>query len=105
MKVLLIDDVRTASFIKSTYNIDVTTVAKSFAEGISELKANGPWDLLLLDHDLSSYNEEGDELTGTHIMAFLEDNPELLPKDLKLVTANPVGGRRMQDIWNRIKGK
>lgn len=99
MKVLLIDDQRTPVLIKSQYDIQVTSLASDYHEGIRLLKEGGPFDLLLLDHDLSSWTEDGSrELTGTDIMQFLIDNPQFLPKDIFLVTANPVGRMRMQEM-------
>jgi CheY-like chemotaxis protein len=104
MKILLIDDMRTKSYIASTYGIDVTEVAKTYQEGIKQLEIGGPWDALLLDHDLSSYDDNGKELTGTDIMNFLEQNPDLLPKKIICVSANPVGKRRIEEIINKIYG-
>lgn len=104
MKILLIDDQRTKSYISSTYGIDVTQVAKTYQEGIEQLQIGGPWDALLLDHDLSSYDDNGKELTGTDIMNFLEQNQDLLPKQIILVTSNPVGRKNMQAIIDKIYG-
>lgn len=96
---------RTKSYIASTYGIDVTEVAKNYQEGIKQLEIGGPWDALLLDHDLSSYDEgSGKELTGTDIMNFLEQNQDLLPKKIILVTSNPVGRKNMQAIIDKIYG-
>jgi len=66
----------------------------------------GPWDVLLLDHDLASYCEGGVEKTGYNLMCWLEENqdihPEWIPKEIKLVTANPVGRDRMQIVIDNI---
>jgi CheY-like chemotaxis protein len=101
MKVLLIDDQRTPVLIKSQYDIQVTSVATDYNEGIRALKEDGPFDLLLLDHDLGSYNEDGREMTGTDIMQFLLENPIYLPIDIYVVSANPVGAQRMREMAKR----
>lgn len=105
MKTLLIDDIRNTDYIKVAYGIEVTHIARNFAAGINALKFEGPFDLLLLDHDLASFDEEGNELTGNTIMLFLEEHPEYLPKDIILVTANPVGRVNMQRIVNKLYNK
>jgi len=101
MKVLLIDDEREAPHIKSMYGVDVTKIARSYSEGIEDLKQGG-WDVLLLDHDLNSY-PDGVEKTGTDIMKFLQENPQLLPQSIIFVTMNPGGRRRMEGILSDIK--
>jgi CheY-like chemotaxis protein len=104
MKVLLIDDMRSMGYVKTTYGIEVTHVARTFAEGINKLKS-GTFDLLLLDHDLASYDDEGNELTGYKVMLFLEENPEYLPKQIMLVTSNPVGRAKMQTVIDKLYKK
>jgi len=43
------------------------------------------------------------EKTGYHIMLFLEEFPEYLPKEIILVTSNPVGKVRMQQAIDSLK--
>ena len=102
MRNLLIDDVRTIQYIENDYGIKVQYVARTFAEGIAMLKNHGPFDILLLDHDLASYDENGTELTGYSIMLFLEENPEFTPKDIVFVTSNPVGRAKMQVVADKL---
>lgn len=104
-KVLLIDDMRTVEFIEKTYDATPTRIARDFADGINALKNEGPFDLLLLDHDLASYDEEGNELTGYKIMLFLEENQEYLPKAIEIVSSNPVGRAKMQVVIDLLYGK
>lgn len=101
MKTLLIDDLRDVDFVNNTWNVNVTDVARTFAEGINALKA-GEIDTLLLDHDLGCYDEEKNELTGYKIMVFLEAHPEYLPKRIILVTSNPVGRAKMQTVIDKL---
>lgn len=92
MKTLLIDDMR---------NIEATVVARTFAEGVIALKSE-IFDVLYLDHDLG---EDDPNHTGYGIMKFLEENPDRLPKEIKLVTSNPVGRANMQVVINRLYQK
>lgn len=105
MKSLLIDDSREVDFVEATWGVKVTNVARTFAEGINALKNDGPFEVLLLDHDLASYDEEGNELTGYKVMLFLEENVHLLPARIELVTSNPVGRDNMKVVINRLYKK
>jgi hypothetical protein len=97
MKTLLIDDVRDVG------NPDI--IARNYQSGIIML-STAHWDLLLLDHDLASYDEHGKEKTGYDIMCWLEQYPERLPKKIELVTSNPVGRKKMQTVIDKLyKGK
>lgn len=91
MKVLLIDDMR---------NGVMDRIARTFDDGIKALKEEGPWDLLYLDHDLG---EADPAKTGYDIMCFLEANPELLPKQIKCVSSNPVGRQKIQVVIDKLK--
>ena len=92
MKTLLIDDLR---------NINVDVTARTYDEGIKALEEQGPFDTLYLDHDLG---DPDPSKTGYGIMNFLEANLRLLPKEIVLVTANPVGRVRMQTVINKLYG-
>lgn len=92
MRTLLIDDLR---------NLTADRIARDFNDGISALKNEGPWDVLLLDHDLGDF-VMGTERTGEHIMKFLEENPQYLPGSIRIVSSNPVGRQRMQVIINKL---
>ena len=95
MRTLLIDDIR---------DIKTTVVARTYQEGIDALMNDGPFDVLYLDHDLASYDEDGNEKTGYHILCWLEEFPEYLPGHVELVTANPVGRRRMIQVLYKLYG-
>ncbi len=102
MKILLIDDLRTPSFILKHYGYTVTDIATSYQTGIRQLE-NEQFDLLLLDHDIASW-VDGIERTGYHVLCWLEENPQHLPKKIVLVTSNPVGQQRMKDLIARLYG-
>lgn len=89
MRTLLIDDIR---------NLPADRVARTFEDGIEALKNEGPWELLLLDHDLGQ--EDGKD--GTGIVNFLEQNTSCMPKEVRIVSSNPVGRNRMQLVINKI---
>ncbi len=92
MRTLLIDDMRT---------MDVTQTERKYYPGICALRDDGPWDVLYLDHDLSSFYQRG-EMTGYNIMCWLEEHQEYLPKKIVLVTSNPAGRQRMQQVIDKL---
>jgi len=101
--VLLIDDARDEGHKKIHRRVDI--IARNYWTGIECLKLR-KWDLLLLDHDLNSFEDIADattEKTGYDIMCFLEQNPEYLPKKIELVTSNPAGRKNMQLAIDAIK--
>jgi hypothetical protein len=83
-KVLLIDDQRILNAHKT---------ARTFEDGMKALD-EGPWDLLLLDHDLG---DKDPRHTGHGILQHLEEYPEKRPREVRLVTANPVGKAAMEE--------
>lgn len=106
MKILLIDDIRTKQYVSVERGIDVTHIERTFQSGLEALK-NETWDLLVLDHDLASFDEDGKEKTGLDIMNFLEEqvalgNTEVMPKEIYFITANPVGKMNMKYVLERI---
>ena len=109
MKVLLIDDLRQptqivkkfgdAKSVIEFFTDEETHVARTYAEGMLQLTDHGPFDVLLLDNDLGSNKE------GYHVLCMLEAAPELLPRTIILVTANPVRGAQMMQMLERFKEK
>jgi hypothetical protein len=87
MKTLLIDDIR---------DLTADLIARSYEAGIFALKHH-KWELLRLDHDLSSY-VNGVEKTGYDVLCWLEQNPQHMPQQIELVTANPVGRLKMNAL-------
>ena len=76
--VLLIDDFRV---------LQATRTARTFDEGIQALKDLTP-DLLKLDHDLGDTDPKK---TGYGIVLFLEHEIGIRPKEIEIVSSNPVG--------------
>ena len=92
MRTLLIDDVR---------DIYADVIARNYTEGIRQLELNGPWDSLILDHDLASFID-GKEYTGYDVMCWLEENQEFLPTSITCCSSNPVGRERIQTVINKL---
>lgn len=99
-RVLLIDDTRDETAPNIMMRVDL--IARNYWAGRQALRELGPWDLLLLDHDLNSYDESGKEFTGYDIVCFLEYSINSRPKDIKLVTSNPVGRSRMEVVLKKL---
>ena len=78
----MIDPKRTL-LIDDTRNLPATLTARDYNTGIEALKTGG-WDLLLLDHDLASFDDDGRERTGYDVMCWLEENPQFLPGKVAL---------------------
>lgn len=76
--ILLIDDMRV---------LPATRIARTFEAGITALQESTP-DLLKLDHDLGS---EDPKKTGYGIVLFLEQEMDIRPKEIEIVSSNPVG--------------
>jgi hypothetical protein len=96
-RVLIIDDFRT---------LGADVVAKTYEEGIYQLENGGPWDVLLLDHDLGCYDKAGREVTGYHVVCWLEWHLSKLPKRIQVVSSNPPGIQRMalalSNLYNKV---
>lgn len=105
-RVLLIDDTRTEEAPNIMRKVDL--IARTYWTGKDALIKMGPWDVLLLDHDLNSFDKDGPsggEWTGYNIMCFLEEHPEYLPGRIEIVSSNPVGRKRMQMVIDKLYKK
>lgn len=93
MQTLLIDDMRT---------MDVTRTVRCFDDGIAALQER-QWDVLYLDHDLGDFSgPNGSERNGYHVVCWLEQNPEHLPKKIVVVSSNPVGRSNIQAVLGKF---
>jgi hypothetical protein len=53
-------------------------------------------EILSLDHDLGLIDPETlEEKTGYDVVLYLEQHPNLMPENVQVHSANPVGRRRM----------
>lgn len=82
MKTLLIDDMR---------NILADRVCRTFEEGLEAIKEGG-WGILYLDHDLG----DAQDRSGYDIIRYIEENQELRPDVVIIVSSNPVGVKNIQ---------
>ena len=111
MKSLLIDDLRIPGDARNKKNIPAdAVVARNYADGIKLLHAGyhgEPFDVLYLDHDLADFSgPEGKEMTGYHIMCWLEEFPQYLPKEnIIIVSDNSSGMIRMRQVINKLYGR
>jgi len=105
-RILLIDDCRSETQVKR--RVDV--IARNYWEGMKMLKLMGPWDVLLIDHDLNSFENPADgktEKTGYDIMLFLEEmavdgRVEYIPSEIICVSSNPAGRKNIEAAVNSI---
>lgn len=96
VRVLAIDDER--------LHARADVVARTYSEGLLLLEKFGPWDELILDHDLGAivreFDDRENELNGYRIVCFLEANPDLLPEKIRLCTSNGTGMRNIASALN-----
>jgi hypothetical protein len=112
MNILIIDDQRMPGPAAASAGISIrhppdgeahyVRITRSFKEGIEALKSGGPWTLLLLDHDLASYDEDGKEKTGYDVMCFLEANPQYLPAQIACCSSNPPGKAKIEQVIRKL---
>lgn len=94
MRILAIDDQR-------QYEMGVH-IARTHADGMTAL-LEGDWDLLYLDHDLGDFSgPAGNELTGHHLLDWLEANPEFLPARIVVVTSNAYRRIEMEKVVRKL---
>lgn len=103
MRILLIDDLRDLRILAPRYIGNASyegRTARTYDEGIQALY-DGPYDLLLLDHDLGDF-KNGKERTGYNIACYLEEHPELLPNKTIVVSSNPVGKKKIEQVMEKL---
>lgn len=85
---LLIDDQR---------NLNTEAVARTSEEGKRLLKQQ-EWECVCIDHDLGEFDPvTGKETNGCHIIEWAIKN-NCLPKQVQIVTSNPVGRNNIAAI-------
>jgi hypothetical protein len=99
MRNLLIDDMRNPG--EGIIPTDCVVI-RNYWEGLRYLE-NVFIDCLYLDHDLGCF-AEGREFTGYDLLCELERFPlsYIHPKEIKLVTSNPVGRARMEQVIRKL---
>jgi len=107
MQSLLIDDLRVPGDDGNKKNIPADAdVARDYASGIARLQEQ-KWDVLYLDHDLGDFSgPDGREMTGYHILCWLEEFPQFLPSEnIIIVSDNSSGMIRMRMVINKLYGR
>ena len=61
-----------------------------------------------LDHDIDSYDDNGNEVTGYDVLKWLcdyilDNDSEIINLEIRFHTANPVGGENMKTYWNNFR--
>lgn len=98
-RILVIDDERDFP--------QANVTARTYLDGLRCLTELGPWDLLLLDHDLNAVSQTRSiitdrEMTGYDILNYLEANPKYLPKEIKIVSSNGSAVSKMTHLVKQI---
>lgn len=105
-RVLLIDDTRDEGSPEVNRRVDV--IARNYWEGYKQLELNGSWDLVLLDHDLNSYDKDGIEFTGYDLICDIErmiNNSQVeRPNKIEWVSSNPPGRARIEVVIKKLYG-
>ena len=107
-KILLIDDLRNGGD-PNLRGVKPTDIARTYWDGWHSLAFDGPWDLLLLDHDLGCFEMSGlygkREKTGYDILCLLERYTYFLPKDIKVITDNASARPKMEAVVRKLYGR
>jgi CheY-like chemotaxis protein len=89
--VLLIDDKPESK----SFDVHIDQVARTYNEAIKALQERR-WDLVLLDHDLGDFDEQGKERHGHSIATWIEEHVQYLPRRLVAVSRNPYGAQQIE---------
>ena len=107
MTKLYLDDVR---FPLQTYPYDPNwLVVRNYTEFVSAIENHfSDLEMVSFDHDIDSYDENGNELTGYDSLKYLcgyieANNLDISNLRLNFHTANPVGKENMRKYWQNFK--
>lgn len=88
-KWLLIDDIRTVPGVDRT--------ARTYEDGLRAITREGPWDCIIFDHDLGENQKSGYDL-----MCVLEENTQLIPNNIMIITDNASARPKMEMLKNKL---
>jgi len=71
-------------------------------ECIQSLKGNGPWDYLLLDHDLDNKFNPPSDGTGYEVAKYVANHPDICPRRILIHSANNVGAAAMMRVLGDV---
>lgn len=100
IKGLWVDDERP---LPVSYAQDGWIVATSYNDAISKL-TEYDFELVSLDHDLASFNEDGREMTGYDVALWIVEQKYQglkIPDKIWAHSANPVGAQRIEGVIKR----
>lgn len=111
MKVFLLDDIRdevaayqSAGIPISNLMNDTVTVARTFDDGVKVIQSRDVFDLWILDHDIACYTPDNKEQSGYDFLMYaIYTMPEKIPAKLISCSANPVGRKRINDLFTNWK--
>ena len=104
---IYLDDIRNPH--QSGYKDSEWIVVRNYAEFVSAIeKKFSELEAVSLDHDLSDFDSDGNEMTGYSCVKWLcdyilDNNLAIANLELKFHTANPVGRGNMASYWNNFK--
>ena len=107
MTKLYLDDVRMPS--QSGYKDSEWIVVRNYAEFVSAIEKHfSELEVASFDHDINSYDENGNELTGYDALKWLcnyilDNDLDISNLEIRFHTANPVGRANMETYWMNFK--
>lgn len=87
---LLIDDVRSIPGVEK--------IARTYFEGLKAITMEGPWECIIFDHDLGA----GTDKNGYDLMCLLEEQPELIPNNIMIITQNASARPKMEALRMKL---
>ena len=104
---LYLDDIRNPH--QSGYKDDEWIVCRNDTEFVSAIEQHfSDLEVVSFDHDISSYDDNGSEVTGYHCLKwfcnYISDNHlDISNLRLKFHTSNPIGKENMMYYWRNFK--
>ena len=104
---LYLDDIRNPH--QSGYKDNEWVVVRNYNEFVSVIKKYfSNLDVVSFDHDISSYDENGNEVTGYDCLKWLcdyilDNDVDISELTILFHTANPVGRLNMMCYWSNFK--
>ena len=104
---LFLDDIREIKYIYPDANLDEWILARSYDEFVKIIEENGLPSFCSLDNDISSYNKDGNEMTGSDAAKFLVyyafDNDLDYNANYAVHSSNPAGRLNIESHFETYK--
>jgi CheY-like chemotaxis protein len=99
MKILILEDSEERIYkFRQKLGGHSVKITKDTKECIELLKNDGPFQYIMLDHDLSVVFEKPGEGTGYEVAKFIAENPDLAPRHILIHTMNNIGAAAMMNV-------